>query len=53
MTTTEKGLYPTEFWTVTAGDLAQKRDHLATPKPETTPGDAAKIVIDPADRHQE
>ena len=35
MTTTEKGLYPTEFWTVTAGDLAQKRDHLATPKPET------------------
>ena len=26
MTTTEKGLYPTEFWTVTAGDLAQKRN---------------------------
>ncbi|KRM36303.1 O-Glycosyl hydrolase family 30 [Agrilactobacillus composti DSM 18527 = JCM 14202] len=50
--TTDNSLFPTEFWTVTAGDLSQKRAHLTTPTPEATPGDAAKIVIDPADKHQ-
>ena len=53
MTTKDSGLYPTEFWTATAGDLSQKRDHLPTPQPTALPGNGAKIVIDPADQHQE
>lgn len=44
--------YSNEFWTVTSGDLAQKRDHLATPQFENDPRSAVKIVIDPTDQHQ-
>lgn len=50
---TSKGLFPTEFWTATAGDLSQKRDHIDTPQPQDDAGNAVKIVIDPADKHQD
>ncbi|WP_407929184.1 glycoside hydrolase family 30 protein [Agrilactobacillus fermenti] len=38
---------------MTAGDLSEKRTHLQTPTPQTEPGEAAKIVIDPSDKRQE
>lgn len=52
MTKENAALYPTEFWTATSGDLKQRREPLSTPEVSETAGDAAKIVIDPADRHQ-
>lgn len=51
--TDSENRFSTEFWTATSGDLKQRRDHLETPKfgdPETG---AAKIVIDPSERHQD
>lgn len=45
--------YKNEFWTVTSGDLKQRRDHLSTPETVDGAGDATKIVIDPSDvKHQ-
>lgn len=38
-----------EFWTATAGDLTQRRDHLATPAYQDAAADAKKIIIDPTD----
>ncbi|MCI1858807.1 MAG: hypothetical protein LKI80_11685 [Sporolactobacillus sp.] len=49
---TSQGIFPVEFWTTTSGDLSQRRDKLSTPKSEHSAGSAAKIVIDPADKHQ-
>ena len=47
--------YPYEAWTVTSGDLAQRRDPLSTPPVQPAaniPAGAVPIVIDPADRKQ-
>ncbi|NUE97437.1 glycosyl hydrolase family 30 [Lactobacillus melliventris] len=43
-----------EFWTVTAGDLSQKRTPLNTPQlQDNVQKDVYKIIIDPADKHQD
>ncbi|QOL32809.1 glycoside hydrolase family 30 protein [Bifidobacterium eulemuris] len=41
-----------EFWTSTSGDLSQRREALAVPAVVDGPGDAVRIVVDPADRRQ-
>lgn len=45
--------FKNEFWTATAGDLTQRRDHLATPAYQDAAADAKKIIIDPTDQHQD
>lgn len=46
--------FNTEFWTTTAGDLSKKRETVQVPTAEKSiEGDAARIVIDPADKHQD
>lgn len=45
--------FKNEFWTATAGDLTQRRDHLATPAYRDAAADAKKIIIDPTDQHQD
>ncbi|MCC4400011.1 glycosyl hydrolase family 30 [Limosilactobacillus reuteri] len=41
-----------EFWTVTSGDLKQKREHLSTPKYHLNSGEGYRIVIDPSIKKQ-
>lgn len=45
--------FPNEFWTATSGDLSQKREHITTPNGTTPTKNAAKIVIDPTEKHQD
>lgn len=45
--------FENEFWTSTAGDLSQKRDHIATPKFATSDQGAYKIEIDPSIHKQD
>lgn len=45
--------YQHEFWTVTSGDLTQRRDQLTTPAVTTSPGEAKKIIIDPTTKKQD
>ncbi|MFD1125442.1 glycoside hydrolase family 30 beta sandwich domain-containing protein [Lentilactobacillus raoultii] len=45
--------FPNEFWTATSGDLSQKRDHIATPSVTSSVNYATKVVIDPAEKHQD
>lgn len=42
----------TEFWTVTSGDLAQRRDHLATPAVSSSADGAQKVIVDPSEQFQ-
>lgn len=44
--------FKNEFWTVTAGDLSSKRDHLKTPELHDNPGEGYKVVLDPSQRKQ-
>lgn len=44
--------YQNEFWTITSGDLKQRREHLATPQVDDSPYNDTKIVIDPVDIKQ-
>ncbi len=44
--------YKKEYWTVTSGDLKQKRVHLKTPDFEKEADDGYKIVIDPTIKKQ-
>ncbi|KRM12155.1 glycoside hydrolase family 30 beta sandwich domain-containing protein [Paucilactobacillus suebicus] len=44
--------YSNEFWTVTSGDLSQKRQHVATPEIKNTTG-SKKIIIDPSTEYQD
>lgn len=41
-----------EFWTVTSGDVSQRRDSIEPPAATADPGDAVPIVVDVADRRQ-
>lgn len=52
-TNNESSEFSTEFWTATAGDLSQKREQIATPKFGDADQAAAKIVIDPSEKHQD
>ncbi|MCO6540769.1 MAG: glycosyl hydrolase family 30 [Lactobacillus sp.] len=46
--------FSNEFWTVTSGDLSQKRAHLSTPQMQkNVDKGVAKIIIDPSDKHQD
>ena len=46
-------LFSKEFWTVTSGDLKQKREKLASPVFKKNPNNVKKIVIDPSDKYQD
>lgn len=52
-TNNESSEFSTEFWTATAGDLSQKREQIATPKFGDADQAAAKIMIDPSEKHQD
>lgn len=41
-----------EYWTVTSGDLTQRRDVLPTPAVEKSAGTATKVVVDPSEQFQ-
>ncbi|WP_295728180.1 glycoside hydrolase family 30 beta sandwich domain-containing protein [uncultured Limosilactobacillus sp.] len=45
--------YQNEFWTITSGDLKQRRDKVATPEFVDHTTNATKIVIDPSDLKQQ
>ena len=46
--------FKNEFWTVTSGDLAKKRDQLKAPEMTAAPAEgAAKIVVDPSQKFQD
>lgn len=45
--------FPNEFWTVTSGDLSQKRAHITAPEIREFDKTATKIVIDPSEKHQD
>lgn len=45
--------YQHEFWTVTSGDLTQRRTPLTIPAVVDDPGEATKIIIDPTVKQQD
>ena len=44
--------FTNQFWTVTSGDLTDRRRPLQAPPKGEKPKDAKPIVIDPCQRHQ-
>ena len=42
-----------EYWTVTSGDLTERRRVIDTPEIVVDPGSALRVIIDPTESHQE
>lgn len=43
---------PAQYWTVTSGDLSDRRTFIPTPDVQTSPGNAQPVVIDPSQQFQ-
>lgn len=53
MDATNQNRNSNEFWTATSGDLTLKRQPFTAPTYQSEPGNATKIVIDPAVKKQD